>query len=61
MINQFKKIPIETNYNLPTIENINWLQEHSKATNIENNFRIKALHSYKEMKLSGTLNTMYAR
>ncbi|WGL61342.1 M15 family metallopeptidase [Pigmentibacter sp. JX0631] len=61
MIDQFKEIPIESNYNLPTEENIHWLQEHSKVTNIEDNFRIKALHSYKEIKLAGTLNTMYAR
>ncbi len=61
MITQFIETAIDINYQIPTERDIQWLQKHSIASDIENNTRINAVHSYKEMKLDGTLNTMLAR
>lgn len=61
MINKLIETPIDINYQYPTENDLQWLQKNSEATDIENNSRIKPVHSYKEMKLEGTLDTMLAR
>ncbi|KAB8033704.1 M15 family metallopeptidase [Fluviispira multicolorata] len=61
MINNFFENPIIFDYKKPNQEEINWLKLNSNPIFIEQNFRIKSLHSYKEIKLKGVLNTMYAR
>lgn len=61
MIQKFIDTPIQFEYKQPNANDINWLKKNSKAIDVEQNFRIKALHSYKEMKISGTHNIMLAR
>ncbi|WP_186643599.1 M15 family metallopeptidase [Fluviispira vulneris] len=61
MIKQFYETPIEFVYKTPSQEDINWLKANAKPMPIDQNFRIKSLHSYKELKLKGVLNKMYTR
>lgn len=61
MITHFLETPVQFDYKKPTQEEITWLQNNSKSINVEQNFRIKALHSYKEIKLKGVQEIMSAR
>ncbi|BBH52811.1 M15 family metallopeptidase [Fluviispira sanaruensis] len=61
MKKQFYETSIDFIYNKPSQENINWLKANAKPMPIDQNFRIKSLHSYKDIKLKGVLNLMYTR
>ncbi|APJ04981.1 M15 family metallopeptidase [Silvanigrella aquatica] len=61
MIQKLIETPIYFDYKLPTKNDIDWLKINTKSVNVEQNFRINAAHSYREIKLSGTQNIMLAR
>ncbi|KAB8037096.1 D-Ala-D-Ala dipeptidase [Silvanigrella paludirubra] len=61
MIKKFSETPIFFEYKIPSENDINWLKNNSNAINVEQNFRIKSLHTYKNMKINGTQDIILAR
>jgi len=54
MIKKSSETPIFFEYKISNENDINWLKNNSNAINVEQNFRIKSLHTYKNMKINGT-------
>jgi len=61
MIKKFSETPIFFEYKIPNENDINWLKSNSNAINVEQNFSIKSLHTYKNMKINGTQDIILAR
>ncbi len=61
MFQKFLDTPIDTNYSMPSMQNIDWLKKNSNSTKIEEHPRLVPLHTYRKMGLAGTTATMYTR